>query len=212
MQDVDGQLETTKAQMGEVREENQRLKMRLHKIMMEYRALEKQFHDMVVKQETKKNINADQEEIIEEAELVSLSLGRVPSSINNNPKNEEKVKVVVSKAPLKDEEYYFKEDQLALGLECKFETSKSGSTTDQGLPNNNPISPVNSTSHDEVPKEEEAGESTNKALNKTIRDNSEDEVAAHDQQTPAKKARVCVRARCDTPTVNLSLLSRHPHN
>ncbi|KAJ1378457.1 WRKY domain [Sesbania bispinosa] len=184
-EEIDDKLDATKAEMGEVREENERLKMCLDKIMNEYRTLQMQFHDMV-KEETKKNDDANHvHQEIEESDLVSLSLGRVP-------RNDEKVVKVFK--PLNDEE--FNED-LTLGLECKFETSKSGSTT-EALPINIP-SPVNS-SH-EVPKEEAGDETnwppTNKAL-KTMRD-TEDEVA---QQTPAKKARVCVRARCDTPTMN----------
>ena len=150
-----------------------------------------QFHD-IVKQETRKSDDKgndnNHKEIIEEPDLVSLSLGRVPSS--NIPRSDQE-KVKVPKPLMKDEE--FNED-LTLGLDCKFETSKSGSTT-EALPNN--VSPANSS---EVPKEE-AGETwpPSKAL-KTARD-TEEEVS---QQNPAKKARVCVRARCDTPTVSLS--------
>lgn len=175
--------------MGEVIEENQRLKMCLNKIMNEYRTLERQFED-IVKQGTKKNGdkgNDDnhQEIIDKESDLVSLSLGRAPS----NPRNDDQKSKVCKQ--LKDEG--FNED-LTLGLDCKFETSKSGSTT-EALPN---PSPENSS---EVPKEE-AGETwpPTKPF-KTTRDTTEDEVA---QQNPAKKARVCVRARCDTPTVNSS--------
>ncbi|KAK7388966.1 hypothetical protein VNO78_23797 [Psophocarpus tetragonolobus] len=179
---VDDQLETTKAEIGVVREENQRLKMCLNKIMNEYRALEMQFQD-IVKQGTKKKVgqgnDINPQEMLEESDLVSLSLGRVPS----NPRNDEKIKV--SKA-LKDDDEGFHED-LALGLECKFETSKSGSTT-EAVPN---PSPENSC---EVPKEE-AGDAL-----KTMRE-SEDEVAQQNQN-PTKKPRVCVRARCDTPTMN----------
>ncbi|KAL9326431.1 hypothetical protein ACSQ67_007076 [Phaseolus vulgaris] len=177
-EEVDDQLESTKAEMGVVREENQRLKRSLNKIMSEYRTLEMQFQD-VLKQGTKRNKgNDNQEDTLEESDLVSLSLGRVP----NNQRNDEKIKVCKK---LKDDEG-FNED-LTLGL-CK---SKSGSTT-EALPN---PSPENSS---EVPKEE-AGETwpPSKETQKTIRD-TEDEVA---QQNPMKKPRVCVRARCDTPTV-----------
>jgi len=170
--------------MGVVREENQRLKRSLNKIMSEYRTLEMQFQD-VLKQGTKRNKgNDNQEDTLEESDLVSLSLGRVP----NNQRNDEKIKVCKK---LKDDEG-FNED-LTLGL-CK---SKSGSTT-EALPN---PSPENSS---EVPKEE-AGETwpPSKETQKTIRD-TEDEVA---QQNPMKKPRVCVRARCDTPTVNLYSLT-----
>lgn len=169
--------------MGVVREENQRLKTSLNKIMNEYRTLEMQFQD-ILKQGTKKSVeNNKPQELFEESDLVSLSLGRVPS----NPRNDEKIKV---SKPLKDDDEGFNEE-LTLGLECKFETSKSESTN-EALPN---PSPENSC---EVSKEE-AGETwpPSKAL-KTMRE-TEDEVA---EQSPAKKPRVCVRARCETPTVN----------
>ncbi|KAG5028008.1 hypothetical protein JHK87_011522 [Glycine soja] len=179
-EEVVNQLETAKAEMGVAREENQLLKTCLNKIMNEYRTLEMQFQDILKQQGTKKNAdkgNDDKhEEILEEADLVSLCLGRVPRS-------DEKVKV--SNKPLKDDE------GLTLGLECKFETSKSGSTT-EALPNN--PSPENSC---EVVPKEEGGES--KEALKTMRSDTEDEVA---QQNPTKKPRVCVRARCDTPTMN----------
>lgn len=181
------ELQSAKAEMGEVIEENQRLKTRLNRILNDYRTLQMQFHS-IVEQETKDcsaKPNND-EETMEEAELVSLSLGRIPV-----PRNNEKGKVPKT---LKEEE-----EGLSLGLECKFETSKSGSTTEHVA---NP-SPTNSV--EEVPKEEAAGESWAASKgHKTHRDGGEVEFS---QQNPAKKARVCVRARCDTSTVNTYLLS-----
>ncbi|XP_027337987.1 probable WRKY transcription factor 61 [Abrus precatorius] len=180
------ELENAKAEMGEVIEENQRLKMSLSRILNDYRTLQMQF-DYIVEQETKDSSDKQKNkhhEKIEESELVSLSLGMLPS----NQRNNEKAKVC---EPLKEE--LEDKEGLALGLECKFETSKSGSTT-ENLPNS---SPANSG---EVPKEEAAGESWPASKgHKTTRDAIEDEVS---QQNSAKKARVCVRARCDTPTLN----------
>lgn len=180
--------------MGVAREENQLLKTCLNKIMNEYRTLEMQFQDILKQQGTKKNVDkgkADShEEILEESDLVSLCLGRVPTI---NARSDEKIKV--SNKPLKDDEG-FNNEELTLGLECKFETSKSGSTN-EALPNN--PSPENSC---EVVPKEEGGES--KEALKTMRSDTEDEVA---QQNPTKKPRVCVRARCDTPTVSLDLFS-----
>ncbi|XP_061373524.1 WRKY transcription factor 72A-like [Gastrolobium bilobum] len=178
------ELENAKAEMGEVIEENQRLKMSLNRMLNDYRTLQMHFHNVVQQENTNSpdKVNNNHQEILEESDLVSLSLGRLPS----NPRNNEKAKV---SKPLKEEEY---KEGLTLGLDCKFETSKSGSTNEH-LPNQ---SPANSS---ELPKEE-AGETwpPNK-VQKTIRDAGEDEVS---QQNSAKKARVCVRARCDTPTLN----------
>lgn len=163
--------------MGVVREENERLKRSLQKIMNEYRTLEMQFQD-ILKQGTKRKNGNEEDDTVEESDLVSLSLGRVPS----HQRNEEKIKVYKT---LKDDEGFNQE--LTLGLECK---SKSRSTS-EALPN---PSPENSSEN----RKEEAGETQ-----KAIRD-TEDEVA---QQNPMKKPRVCVRARCDTPTVNLYSLT-----
>ncbi|KAK7317237.1 hypothetical protein RJT34_01295 [Clitoria ternatea] len=179
------ELENAKAEMGEVMKENERLKMSLNRILNEYRTLETQFHN-IVEQETKNsservvNNNSHKEKIEEYSELVSLSLGRLPSC-NSSKTNK------ASKSVNEEED---KDQGLALGLECKFETSKSGSTTEH-LPNPSPA--ISS----EVPKDGESWPPSKE--HKSIRDNVEDEVS---QQNPAKKARVCVRARCDTPTLN----------
>ncbi|KAL2340812.1 hypothetical protein Fmac_008752 [Flemingia macrophylla] len=178
------ELENAKAEMGEVIEENRRLKMCLNQILNDYRTLQMQFHN-IVEQQTKDfsdKVNNDehQETIIDESELVSLSLGRLP---RNNEKNK-------ASKPLKEEE---DKEGLSLALDCKFETSKSGSTTEH-LPNPSPDNSV------EVEKEETGGESWPPSKgHKTNRDTAEDEVS---QQNPAKKARVCLRVRCDTPTLN----------
>ncbi|CAL0330638.1 unnamed protein product [Lupinus luteus] len=154
---VDYQLETAKAEMGEVKEENERLKMCLNKIMDEYRTLQMQFYER--KMSTDKENNPSHQEIIEESDMVSLSLGRVPRN------HEEKV-IKVTKPTLKDEEEF--NQDLALGLECKYETSKSGSTTNNNVANlPNTTSPANSS---EVQKEEGG------KILKTMRDVEHDEV------------------------------------
>ena len=131
LQAVD-ELEVAKAEMGEVMEENQRLKTCLSRILNDYRTLQMQFHNRV-EQETKdssdQKVNNNNDHQREESDLVSLSLGRLPT--RNNEK--------VNNKPLKEEEKEDKEG-LSLGLDCKFETSKSGSTTEH-LPNQSPIHP-----------------------------------------------------------------------
>ncbi|KAI4336028.1 hypothetical protein L6164_014605 [Bauhinia variegata] len=188
-----GELESAMAEMSEVREENQRLKTCLDRILKDYRSLQMQFQDIVqAQQETKRspdkeNNDINDQELTEESELVSLSLGRVP----RNPKSEDQTRV---SKELKGEEF---KEELSLGLDCKFETTKSGGTgsTTENLPIPSP------TNCSEVPKEE-AGETWPPSnVLKTLRDNNgdADEVS---KQNPAKRARVCVRARCDTPTMN----------
>nr|DAD31180.1 TPA_asm: hypothetical protein HUJ06_010031 [Nelumbo nucifera] len=167
--------------MGEVREENERLKMVLARIVKDYQSLQTKFFG-IAQQEAATQFadTAPKDQEIEEPELVSLSLGR----ISTEPKKEEKNS---NSSKCKEDDH----EGLSLGLDCKFEVSNPGSTERASNP-----SPENSL---EEPKEEEAGETwpPSKFL-KTMR-SGDDEVS---QQTQVKKARVSVRARCDTPTMN----------
>ncbi|XP_010256569.1 PREDICTED: probable WRKY transcription factor 72 isoform X2 [Nelumbo nucifera] len=180
--DQEDPLESAKAEMGEVREENERLKMILSRIVKDYQSLQMQFYGIVEQEEAKKSGDTapvDQE--IEEPELVSLSLGRTASEPKKDEKNSNS-----SKSKEDDDQ-----EGLSLGLDCKFEVSKPASTEKASNP-----SQENSF---EEPKEEDAGETwpPSKIL-KAMR-SGDDEVS---QQTHVKKARVSVRARCDTPTMN----------
>ncbi|KAJ0105289.1 hypothetical protein Patl1_17838 [Pistacia atlantica] len=158
----DDQLESARAEMGEVREENERLKIKTRRTL--------QTHLMIMTKKSK------------ETELVSLSLGRFSS----DSKKEEKTKTSSSG---KEDDQKIKEG-LSLGLECKFEVSKPDAN--EALPD------PSLTNGFEEPKEE-AGETwpPSKAL-KTMRSGEED----ISQQNPVKRARVSVRARCETPTMN----------
>ncbi|PON34686.1 WRKY domain containing protein [Parasponia andersonii] len=194
------QLESTRAEMGEVREENQRLKIYLSQIMKDYQTLQMQFNNIVKQEAAKKstdnsthNSNNNQNQI-EETDLVSLSLGSFGSEnpkINNSKDEKNKIKENMEQSV--DHE----EQGLSLGLEYKYERSKSVTETDQGGP---AVSNPSAASSFEEPNKEEAGETwpPSKVL-KTVKRSVEDEVS---QQNPVKKARVCVRARCDTPTMN----------
>lgn len=181
----DDQLESARAEMGEARKENQRLKIHLDRVVKDYRTLQVQFYDIIQQEETKKSTDTvdDHDQGTEEHELVSLTLGRISSE----PKRDGKNNKTSSQGKNHDEQV---KESLSLGSLCTFEASKSA--TNETLPN---PSPVNSFGE---PKEE-AGETwpPSKAL-KTMR-GGDDEVP---QQNPAKKARVSVRARCDTPTMN----------
>ncbi|KAH7550341.1 hypothetical protein ACOSP7_024400 [Xanthoceras sorbifolium] len=191
----DDQLESARAEMGEVREENQRLKMYLDRIMKDYKTLQMQFYD-IVQQEAKKPIitdsSTDHQEMEEPSDdLVSLSLGR---SSSDSKKDDQKNKTPNCHQGKKENGQGH--EGLSLRLDCKFEASKSDAV--EPLPN---PSPENSSEdhHHHHQSKEEAGETwpPSKVL-KTMR-SGEDELL---QQNTVKKTRVSVRARCDTTTMN----------
>ncbi|KAL2548333.1 putative WRKY transcription factor 61 [Forsythia ovata] len=66
----DHQLELVKAEMGEVNEENQRLKMRLDRILKDYRTLQMQYQDVVQQETVKKSTGSVQDTEEESAELL----------------------------------------------------------------------------------------------------------------------------------------------
>ncbi|MQL71093.1 hypothetical protein Taro_003429, partial [Colocasia esculenta] len=184
----DEQLESTRAEMGEVKQENERLKTMLARILKDYQSLQMHFFE-IVQQNHQKNPAGNTDTVdhgeTEESELVSLSLGRTSSGGHKN--KEEKI-------PLdgKAKEGEQAREGLSLRLDCKFDSS-SGC---RGEPDQQNSSRENSL---EELKEEEAGEPwpPSKIL-KTLR-SGEDDVS---QQPHLKKARVSVRARCDAPTMN----------
>lgn len=178
------QFELTKAEMGEVREENQRLRVHLDRIMKEYQTLQKKFQDIFHQQQTTTTVTTmikrnDKQQTDDESDLVSLSLGRT-SSIEPIKKDKR-----CSSPPTKSGE------GLDLALECgKFEPS---STTQ----NESSVIPSPDDSSEETKDETPQKPSTPKR-------NGEDQDVL--QQTPAKKTRVSVRVRCDTPTVITNFL------
>ncbi|BBH03915.1 WRKY DNA-binding protein 61 [Prunus dulcis] len=189
----DYQLESARAEMGEVREENQRLKKYLDRITDEYQTLQMQLYDIQEKANKSKDVTIASPNNIynpqdDESEMVSLSLG----SFSSRPKKDEKNKNRSTSSQGKENES--DRESLSLGLDCKYEAPKSSATTTEvPLSNSSPASSL-----EEVPKEEAGQTWPPKKVLKTAR-SAEDEVA---QQNPVKKARVSVRARCDTPTMN----------
>ncbi|KAF5457162.1 hypothetical protein F2P56_021287 [Juglans regia] len=175
------ELESAKAEMGEVKEENERLKMMLDKIEKDYQSLQLCFFD-IIKQEASKRCTESapsHEQIDQESDqLVSLCLGRSTPSHElkrdekgcNNPCNSKTIK----------------------DLEWKYNHNIGWESTEQ-LASSDPSS--------KEPNKQivEAGDTwlPSKTL-KTMR-NGDDEIS---QQTHVKRARVSVRARCDTPTMN----------
>lgn len=176
--------------MGEVREENERLKKMLEQIENDYKSLQFKFFDILQREQpsSKKPSTGStpppfsQDEIME-PELVSLCLGRSSPS-----KKEEKTSKNSSNKTIRESDEELKAS-LSLALDSKIQPSLELAVSN--------LSPENSS---EEQKEEEAGETwpPSKAL-KTTRNIGDDEVS---QQSHVKRARVSVRARCDTPTVS----------
>ncbi|MCL7027052.1 hypothetical protein MKW94_003394 [Papaver nudicaule] len=200
----DDQLVSAKAEMSEVKQENERLKTTLSKVVKDYQSLQMHFFDIVQKEQTKQKstdttavvvqpASTHHKETDEEPELISLSLGR-SNSVELKKFKDEKTNSTSSKS--KDGTGNHEDDLnkgLALGLGCKFEVSNHAARAELVRSQ----SPENSF---EEPKEEEVvGEQwpPSKIL-KTVR-SGDDELT---QQNQVKKARVSVRARCDTPTMN----------
>ncbi|XP_023520108.1 probable WRKY transcription factor 72 isoform X1 [Cucurbita pepo subsp. pepo] len=187
------QLESARTEMGEVREENQRLKMSLGQIMKDYEALKMQFLG-IVGREAKKLPEHDKEQRqrphddqTEETELVSLTLGRYPMAEKKKAAEEKNINGGDKEAVVKQ--------ALSLGLNCKFEQESTPATVKEANSPNRSL--TNSIDHE---TKEDAGETNwppSKGL-KTMRSVDDDSLPTN----PPKRARVCVRARCETTTMN----------
>lgn len=161
--------------MKEVREENTRLKLLLEQIEKDYKSLQMRFIDIFQQKSNKKSSpsTTDEDRRVEtEPELVSLRLGM---SSNKFKKNDT---TPVSTSKRRDGEL---KDGLQLGLDCNFGGLVSDSSTEVIVE----ASPENSS--EEMKRE------------KVVKRGGEDEAS---EGSSVKRARVSVRARCDTPTVS----------
>ncbi|KAK2972395.1 hypothetical protein RJ640_010832 [Escallonia rubra] len=178
------ELESAKAEMREVREENTRLKMMLEQIEKEYKSLQRHFID-IFQQETKKNSNIPVitlDERIKEPELVSLRLGLSPSEPHKDDNTNSSSKI--------------REEQLNSGLKLGLDYNLRRSKSDL-MELVSDTSPENSL---EERKKEEAGETRPPSkVSTTTAESGDDEQS---QLSSVKRARVSVRARCDTTTMN----------
>ncbi|KAK4766652.1 hypothetical protein SAY87_008294 [Trapa incisa] len=205
------QLKSAKAEMGHVREENQRLKVYLDQIMGDYRTLQMQFQGIVKqaggdKTPTDETVticknNSNQEAGEGGSDLVSLSLGRAPSSGDSKDKEHEGIIDQKPSPPSKirgcnagDKEALGEEDQrLKLGLDCKYEVLSKSNAMESTRPNSSPASSVEEQKNEEPAETWPPGKATKRTRG------SEDEASLRNDN-PVKKARVSIRVRCDTPT------------
>ncbi|GMH31506.1 hypothetical protein Nepgr_033349 [Nepenthes gracilis] len=192
------ELKSTKAEMGEVMEENQRLKLCLDQIKKEYQALQMKFLEITCQETPKNRANSNTNDshssardLEEEVNLVSLSLGR-SSSIDSRSKINVNTSGGKGKEGAMDDEGKGR-GLLTLGLDNTLDISDKTMTVEEEAPNSSPEDSL------EELRDEAAAESSQLSgkMLKNMR-RGEDEVAA---QAPVKRARVSVRVRCDTPTV-----------
>ncbi|EAY72823.1 hypothetical protein OsI_00690 [Oryza sativa Indica Group] len=190
-------MEAAKAEMGEVREENERLKTMLTRIVSDYKSLHTHFLDVVkVKEQTAAELSGDDDDD-EPDDLVSLSLCTRPNAAAARRKGHERTP---SSGGGGDD------GRLSLGLSCARGGVASDDDDDkQASRRALPPMPVLNLSSDSSGDAAGAGAGEPTQPNKASRsssgggDGADDEVL---QQQQAKKARVSVRVKCDTPTMN----------
>ncbi|KAF3341583.1 putative WRKY transcription factor 72 [Carex littledalei] len=187
-------LATTKVEMGEVREENEKLKSLLTRVVDDYQSLQTHYFEIMEqgKGKTVKDLNSvtvPPTNVEEEHELVSLSLGSTISSGGLNKKEE---KSCINIKGNEEADNKIEKECLKLGLDCKFE----GPSNSKGEAN--VVSLSSDNSFDDTKDEEPSEPCPPSKIMKNIR-GGEDDLS---QQPQVKKARVSVRARCDTPTMN----------
>ncbi|KAL8160956.1 hypothetical protein V2J09_012445 [Rumex salicifolius] len=176
----DEELLSTKLQMGEVKEENQRLRNMLEKIEKDYRSLQMRYHDVLQHEPSRNSMDAHEINEIEEPEI-SLRLGMGPvENTNTSTKASKDQKLDVS-------------DGLSLGLDFKCPPKIDVCE----MASDDPSHEAEETKGDEVGESRETWPPSKAP--KTIRTENE---GPSTESNVAKRARVSVRARCDTPTMH----------
>ncbi|XP_021746200.1 probable WRKY transcription factor 72 [Chenopodium quinoa] len=196
-------LKSAKAKMGEVKEENERLKRLLTKIVKEYQSLEKQISSMdqskqsIETKSSSNNNNGEDDDQNQEPEMVSLTLGswssnKKHSHDNNNKKQESDYSL--------NKRRKVEAGGLELGLDYrKIQHNSTASATDSikysSLENSNKESKEDenvdtwASSHQDL-----------KAKENISSKEVDDQESLHQPQV--KKTRVCIRSRCDSPTIH----------
>ncbi|CAO2205323.1 unnamed protein product [Urochloa humidicola] len=204
-------LEAAKAEMGEVREENERLKTMLSRIVSQYQSLHTHFLDVVkVHEQAAANYKANLPAAAPAAaaaadddadDLVSLSLGRTrPNAGAARRKGHERSSSSASGGTAADE------GQLSLGLgiapspAADDKASGASAAAAGGVTN---LSSDNSSSAGDAdkPAGRDAAAACPPAAAASRKSPSSGEAADDEVQQQAKKARVSVRVKCDTPTM-----------
>ncbi|KAL6192735.1 hypothetical protein ACLB2K_033821 [Fragaria x ananassa] len=197
------ELESAKAEMGKVREENERLKLFLARVVKDYQDLQMHFLHIIQKEETKLKKTVDTSSTAEHEgtisaeadELVSLSLGRTSStaSTHDHQLRKDNHEMMMKKTSRDNDDEVMNEAGLALELGRR---SFEPAACDQDTMKVHSSSENNSSAHGDPKEDEVTAIWPPSKMLKT----REDDVSQ--QLTHLKKARVSVRARCDAPTLN----------
>ncbi|KAG8045918.1 hypothetical protein GUJ93_ZPchr0008g12328 [Zizania palustris] len=202
-------MEATKAEMGEVREENERLKTLLSHIVRDYKSLQMHFLDAVkVKERAPDDHKApaaepDDDEADEPEDLVSLSLGTRPKPNAGAPrKGHDRTSSSSSSGAETGND-----GQLSLGLSFARGGGTNPPSSDDDDKASLALPPVlnlsSDSSGDEPGHVQQAGACPpSKACRSSSAGNGADDEVLQQQQQANKKARVSVRVKCDTPTMN----------
>lgn len=176
--------------MDEVKGENERLKLLLARIAKDYQALQKHFFEILQHEKTIYTDTASSNHPKEKLGVrVSLSLGI--TSTDHEVGKDDKKDSTLSNGQIENEKLI--SGGPSLGLDCISVPSSTENTRNASSKN----------SFDQKLKEDQLP-TENWPPNKTLKDVR----SGHEQvleQSPLKKARVSVRARCDTPTVSVKL-------
>ncbi|XP_076907642.1 WRKY transcription factor 72A-like [Bidens hawaiensis] len=165
-------VSSAKDEMGQVREENQKLKHKLSRVLKDYKSLQMQFNDFFQPEVTKslEKLSPDLED--DGNELVSLSL----STYKHKSISPKKVNCFSkSKLDIDDDD-----QELKLGLSCEFD--RTPTRVD-----------INNT-------KDERTQTLELPVHDLKTDRSDDNELL--DQLPLKKARVSVKVVCDTQTMN----------
>lgn len=170
-------MRRAKVKMEEVREENERLKLTLSKMMKDYHSLKMQFDGITQEDQSKKptNLASMAAASDDESEMVSLSLGRFSADHSKSSREE------MNK---KNSNSFNETKNLELGLNWKLDLENSAKDSRRG---------------DDEPKEEGSNDvrSSRRSPPKSSRLGDDEDILQH----PSKKPRVSVRAVCNTQTV-----------
>ncbi|GAB4839964.1 WRKY transcription factor, variant 3 [Ancistrocladus abbreviatus] len=177
-------LKSARAKMGEIRDENERLKVLLARITKDCESLKKNISE----HEDEQGSPSDRDD--QQPQLACLTLGRTASVCSNQAKHVNKpscgeLNRSGQEENLNDDD---EDEGLELGLDCKFHARAR-------------YSMKNSSMDDKFEDKVEATDQAwppSKSL-KTMRSVEEDESP---RNAPLKKARVSVRVRSDMPSMN----------